>query len=160
MNTDRVLAVQFLEGGGKPLPLASNPLARALAGELLELDAERGSALLAFTPPQQFLQGAGVIQGGIVAALLDFAMAFAALAALGGADRPFATATLQVSLMKPAPPGRYLARGRIVRKGRRLMFAEAALAPAPEAARGQDGARAPDAATVATASAVMPFTDS
>ncbi len=147
MNTDRALVLQFLQGGRKTAAITSNPLAQDLGGELLELDTERGVAVLAFEPPPRCVQGAGVLQGGIVATLLDFAMAFAAHAALAAAERPFSTAALNVSLLRPAPPGRYLARGRIVRAGRNLLFADATLSLES------------DGRTVATATAVMPVAD-
>jgi len=147
VNTDRALVLEFLEGDRKPAPIASNPLARDLGGELLELDTEAGTALLAFTPPQRFSQGAGVLQGGIIATLLDFAMAFAAHAALAARERAFATANLSVSLLRPAPSGRYLARGRVLRAGRTLLFADATLAP--DSGGG----------TVATATGVLPLVD-
>ncbi len=147
MNTDRALVLQFLQDGRKPAAITSNPLAHDLGGELLELDTERGAALLSFEPPPRFVQGARALQGGIVATLLDFAMAFAAHAALAAAERTFSTATLNVSLLRPALPARYLARGHIVRAGRNLLFADATLTA--EA----------DGRTVATASAVMPLAD-
>jgi uncharacterized protein (TIGR00369 family) len=146
VNTDRALVLEFLAGARKPLPITSNPLASALGGELLELDADAGTAVLAFRPPQSFSQGAGVLQGGIVATLLDFAMAFAVHAVLATRARAFATANLSVSLLRPAHPGRYLARGRVVRAGRTLLFAEATLV-------------AQDGGIVATATAVMPLAD-
>jgi uncharacterized protein (TIGR00369 family) len=127
VNTDRALVLRFLQGGGQPLAL-DNPLGTELAGTLLELDAERGSAQLAFLPEAKFLQGAQMLQGGIIAAMLDFAMAFAAYAVLD--HQTFSTAALNVQLLRPAVPGRYLANGRIVRKGRRVVFAQAELAAA------------------------------
>jgi len=145
VNTDRTLVLEFLKGSARPLPITSNPLACALRGELIELDAERGTALLAFAPDERWAQGAGVLQGGVLATLLDFAMAFAAHARLARAEREFATATLTVNLLRPAPVGRYLARGRVVREGRKLLFADAELTAAS------------DATVVATASAVLPL---
>jgi uncharacterized protein (TIGR00369 family) len=127
VNTDRALVLEFLRDGQAPAPIASNPLAQDLGAELLALDAELGTAVLAFTPPGRFVQGAGVLQGGIIATLLDFAMAFAAHARLAREDRAFSTATLTVTLLRPAPPARYLAHGRIVRAGGKLLFAEAEL---------------------------------
>jgi uncharacterized protein (TIGR00369 family) len=144
VNADRALVLEFLQGDRKPAGITSNPLAQELGAELIELDATQGGALLAFVPSTRFVQGAQVLQGGIVAALLDFAMAFAAHARLADEERAFATATLTVSLLRAAPPGRYLARGRIVRLGRKLMFAEAELS----SESGESFARA---------SAVMPF---
>ena len=127
MNADRALVLEFLRNGGRPAAIASNPLARDLAAHILALDAELGTAVLAFAPPERFVQGAGVLQGGIVATLLDFAMAFAAHARLAREERAFSTATLNVALLRPAPPGRYLAKGTIVRAGGRLFYAEADL---------------------------------
>ncbi len=141
MNADQTLVRQFVQGGRAPIDMEGNPLAHALAGSILELDSA-GGALLAFVPPQQFVQAAHVLQGGIIAAMLDFAMVFAAHARLEG-DRAFSTATLSINLLRPAVPARYLARGRIVRNGRKLVFADAELLPS-------DGGR-----PLATATAVM-----
>ena len=143
MNTDRTLVLEFLAGARQPTPITSNPLARELGGEIIELDGERGAAVLAFSPDERAAQGAGVLQGGVLATLLDFAMAFAAHACLARTERAFATATLTVNLQRPAPPGRYLARGRVTRQGRKLLFADAELVAAA------------DDTLVATASALL-----
>lgn len=145
MNTDRDLVLELSRSGRLPAPLASNPLALELGAQVLEL-ADTGQAVLAFDPPARFAQGAGVLQGGIVAALLDFAMAFAAHAKLAADGRGFSTASLDVHFLRPAPPARYIARGRIVRAGRRLLFAQAELT-------------AQDGELIATASAVVPVTE-
>ena len=129
MNPDRALVVAFLNGARAPLAISSNPLASALHGTLLELDGAHGEARLAFEPSSQFLQGSGVIQGGISATLLDFAMAFAGHAKLvtANVEQGFATASLTVQLLRPASATRLIVHGRILRQGARLMFAEAAL---------------------------------
>jgi uncharacterized protein (TIGR00369 family) len=144
VNTDRALVLEFLRDGRRPAAITSNPLAQDLNAEILKLDAESGTALLAFTPPARYVQGAQVLQGGIVATLLDFAMAFAAHARLAQEERTFSTATFTVTLLRPAPPARYLASGRIVRAGGKLLFAEAELS-------------AESGASIARASALMPF---
>jgi uncharacterized protein (TIGR00369 family) len=155
VNTDRDLVLELLEGGRLPAALASNPLARELAGELLELDKERGAVTLAFAPPERYAQGAGVLQGGIVTAMLDFAMAFAAHVRLAADERTFATASLTVQLLRPAPPGRYVARGRIVRAGRKLLFAEADVVA--DGAGKSPSRDPPGTELIATASAVLPL---
>jgi uncharacterized protein (TIGR00369 family) len=160
MNTDRDLVLELSKSGSLPAPLASNPLALELGGEILQLGTESGHAMLAFDPPARFAQGGGVLQGGIVTALLDFAMAFAAHAKLLGEDRGFATASMSVQFLRPAPPARYIAHGRIVRAGRKLLFAEAQLvaAGAPGAAGAAASATREDASgrnLIATASAVL-----
>jgi len=169
VNSDRDLVLELLRSGRLPAPFASSPLARELEGEVLGLDAETGFAALAFNPPVRFAQGAGVLQGGIIAALLDFAMAFAAHAKLAGGERgaeakaqaaggerAFSTASLDVHFLQPARPGPYIARGRIVRAGRRLLFAEARLSRHPGAAH--DGWTTADE-LIATASAVLPVVE-
>lgn len=176
MNTDRALLLELLKSGHGPVAVTSNPLAEDLGTKLIELDTERRSALLSFEPTARYTQGAGVLQGGAIAVLLDFAMAFAAYAVPEARERSFATATLSVSLLRPAWPGRYLARGRIVRAGRRLLFAEGSLVAAEDprtsatgslpttedpraTAKGSPIAEPGSGVIVATASAVMPFTD-
>jgi uncharacterized protein (TIGR00369 family) len=144
MNPDRMLALQFLASDRKPLEIASNPLAQELGGCLLELDESAGACTLSFQAPERFAQGAGVLQGGIVAAMLDFGMAFAAFHMVT-ADRSFATASMTLNLLKSAPPGRYLVRGRVVRLGARMIFTEATL----------HKSEADD--LIATASGVMPL---
>ena len=148
MNPDRALVLQFLRGGGQPLAISSNPLASDLGGMICELDAPDGTALLAFAPPPRFLQGAQILQGGALATMLDFAMAFAAHARLESQEQPFATASLTVHFLRPAPaPARYLARGRILKSGSRLLYAEA------------DIRRESEARIIAAASAVMALAD-
>jgi len=147
VNPDRALVLEFLAGDRRALPITSNPLAHDLGGVILELEAGRGSAVLAFEPPARFTQGAGVLQGGMLAAMLDFAMAFAAHAALRD-ERAFATATLTINLHHGARPGPLLARGRITHLGRHVIFADAELT-------GRDESR-----VLASASALLPLLQS
>ena len=142
MNSDYVFLQEFLAGDRTAAPILSSPLAVLLKAELLEADAA-GKAVISFEPPDTFIQGARVLQGGTVATMLDFALAFAVLVALP-VDRTCATASLTTNFMKPAGPGKYIARGSIDRLGGQVAFATAVLQ------------RADNNETVATASAVMP----
>jgi uncharacterized protein (TIGR00369 family) len=141
-NPDQALIHRFLAGDGRPLPFDANPLARALGAELRAADPQAGRATLAFSPGPQFLQGAGMLQGGVLTAMLDFAMAYAVLAQmpLGGSC---ATVNLSVAFLRPAPQGRYLAHGEIERRGRHLAFTRAQLL------------REEDGRTVATATSTL-----
>jgi uncharacterized protein (TIGR00369 family) len=143
MNPDHILLTAFLSGNRTPVPVTSNPLAAALQTQLLEADAA-GKAVLSFDPPETFIQGAHVLQGGAVATMLDFALAFAMLAALPP-DRTFATASLTTNFLKPAAAGKYIARGSVDRLGSQVAFGSAVLQ------------RADSGQTVATATAVMPI---
>jgi uncharacterized protein (TIGR00369 family) len=124
MNLDHAHIRAFLDGGTAPMAITSNALAQMLGGQFLEADGKAGTVTLAFEPGPQFQQGAGLLQGGIVAAMLDFGMAFALMTRLAdGAN--FGTASMTVNYLKPAPAGRWIVRGRVTRLGARIAFAEA-----------------------------------
>ena len=144
MNEEHPLVRAFLDGGSRPMAMAG-PLAESLNSVVIALDPTAGSASVAFTPDERFLQGAGVIQGGIVTAMLDYAMAIAAFTRLPP-GRSFGTVSLTSHFLKPCLPGRHLARGRLERMGSRMIFAAAELE--------RDGAPG----LVATATSVMAVT--
>jgi uncharacterized protein (TIGR00369 family) len=125
MNPDQLFLKAFLAGDCRPARFAANPLAEALNAELLAADSS-GTVRLAFEPGPQFLQGAQVLQGGVVATMLDFALAFSGLVRLpeGGA---FGTVNLNINMMKPALAGRYEAAGKVVRMGKSIIFGSAEL---------------------------------
>ena len=115
-NVDQALIHRFLAAGAMPMPMDSNPFARALSCMLLHADIERGAVELEFDPDALFVQGTGVLQGGAVSGMLDFAMAFAVLARVPrGAS--CATVNMSTNFMRPAPQGRYRAIGEVERCG-------------------------------------------
>jgi uncharacterized protein (TIGR00369 family) len=126
-NRDQILLHRFRDAPGAPLPIDSSPFALALGGRIARVDVERQSVELLFEPGPQFLQGANVVQGGVVSAMIDFAMAFAGLAMLP-AVRSCATTTLTVAFQRPARPGTYVAAGTIERIGQRVIFSRGTLA--------------------------------
>ena len=128
MNPDLALALEFLKGDGQPLALTASPLQKALKGEILQIDPGLGSAVLAFEPGAEFIQGTGVIQGGIVTTMLDYALAFAALVR-APPDMSVSSASLTVNFLKPAPARRLIARGTVLRMGSRMAFVEARIGP-------------------------------
>ena len=124
-NPDTTLLKKFMANPSTPLKIDSNPLAEALDARFLAAD-EKGTVRLDFEPGDAFLQGNNAVQGGAVAAMLDFAMAFAALAALPD-DQGGATTSMTVNYLKAVKPGRYEASAGLDRKGRTLIFASAEL---------------------------------
>ncbi len=79
---------------------------------------EDGHCELGFTMRPEFTIPTGVVQGGIVAVMLDMAMA---MAAAGG----LSTASLHFEIMRPVRDKELTVKGRLIRKGRRIIFAEA-----------------------------------
>ena len=103
--------------GRAPLPAA----AVTLGWELVSVCPEDGTIEVAFTATEAFLNPAGVIQGGFLAAMLDDTLGPALVAGLSPGD--FAPTTdLHVQFLRPARPGRLLGRGRVVRRGRDVGF--------------------------------------
>lgn len=87
-----------------------------LVPKVVEL--KEGRAELHYVVRPEFTIPGGVVQGGIVAAMLDQTMAFAAKGALS-------TASLNIDIMSPVRGPKLRVKGRITRKGRRIVFAEA-----------------------------------
>jgi uncharacterized protein (TIGR00369 family) len=92
--------------GRAPLP----PAAVTLGWELVAINPEEGTIEVAFTAADAFLNPAGVVQGGFLAAMLDETMGPALVCGLEPGD--FAPTTdLHVQFLRPARPGRLVGRG-------------------------------------------------
>lgn len=92
------------------------PAAKLLGFELVSVDPQAGTIEVAFTASERFLNPAGVIQGGLLAAMLDDTLGPALVATLS--DGEWAPTTdLHVQFLSPARLGRLIGHGRVVRRG-------------------------------------------
>ncbi len=92
-----------------------------LGWELVTVDPDAGTIELEFTATDRFLNPVGVVQGGMLAAMLDDTLGPALVATLGpGQFAP--TTDLHVQFLRPALPGRLIGRGRVVRRGKQVAF--------------------------------------
>lgn len=92
-----------------------------LGFEIIDVDPDAGTIEVAFTATDRFLNPFGSVQGGFLAAMLDDTLGPALVATLAPGE--FApTADLHVQFLKPAKPGRFVGRGRIVKRGRDIAF--------------------------------------
>ena len=82
------------------------------------LTSEGGNSELRFRKRPEFTIPSGVVQGGIVAVMLDMAMAIAG-------EGKLSTASLQFEILRPVLDDELTVKGSIVRAGRRIVFAEA-----------------------------------
>lgn len=115
------------------------PAAVLLGWKLVRVDPDAETIEVSFTATAQFLNPAGDVQGGFLAAMLDDTLGPALVATLG--DRQWApTIDLQVQFLRPAKPGKLHGVGRVVRRGREVAFLAGEL-------------HGPDGAVVATATA-------
>jgi len=128
--------------GRLPPPAAG----KLLGWSLQECDPEAGTIRIEFTATEAFLNPLGTVQGGILTAMLDDTMGPAASAALGGAA--FAqTLELKTSFHRPGRVGKLYGDGRVVHKGREIIFLAGEL-------------RDPDGGLIASATAtarIVPF---
>src|ERR1035441_1808662 len=124
-NPDQQLLHAF-RTGAPPRAIDSNPLAKLLGTSLIELDRAPRTVRLGFAPTPSIMQGAGVVQGGLICSMLDFAMAFATLACLDEGDDA-ATANLNVSYLRGVRNEQLSATGAIDHLGKKLAFARAEL---------------------------------
>jgi uncharacterized protein (TIGR00369 family) len=106
-----------VQAGRVPPP----PAAVTLGWELIEVVPEQGTIEVAFDAGERFVNPAGVIQGGFLAAMLDDTLGPALVATLPEGE--FApTLDLHVQFLRPARPGRLTGRGRVVHRGREVCF--------------------------------------
>jgi uncharacterized protein (TIGR00369 family) len=106
----------ILEGRRDPPPAAV-----LLGWKLMSVDPDAGTIEVSFTATEQFLNPAGDVQGGFLAAMLDDTLGPALVATLD--DGQWApTIDLQVQFLRPAKPGELHGVGRVVRRGRDVAF--------------------------------------
>lgn len=102
-----------------------NPLFAFLGMEILEIATDRARFQLAVSP--DFIQGAGKLAGGMMALLLDEAMAHAVLGGNSG-DAVCTTVDMNVSYYRPVSQGEILVcEARVLKRGNRIVFTEAVI---------------------------------
>lgn len=107
-----------------------SPAASLLSPQLLDIDA-RGFARLQFDGKPEFCNPMGMLQGGFQAAMLDEAMAMAAIATVDF-GRFVPTLELKINFLRPAMPGVLIGEGTVVRSGRNIVFTEGRLLAADD----------------------------
>lgn len=125
-NPDWRAIRQCIETGAYGSPLAGGPVTQLLGTSIESHDAESGALTAGFSLGSQFLNDNGVVMGGIVTAALDLAMAMSVMARTAE-DAAVATTNIQMQFFRPCLPGKYVARSRLVKIGKRIAFCEAQL---------------------------------
>lgn len=99
-----------------------NPLAEQLN---LNIDyVSEKKIQLSYDVSTAFTQGRGVIQGGIVSAMLDFAAAYLGLINVED-DKAVVTTNLSVNYLRPAFPGKYFVEANLDKTGSKMVYASA-----------------------------------
>ena len=106
--------------------LPEAPITKLLGWRFLEFDASQQVIKVEMQARAEFINPAGVIHGGMLAAMLDETLSPALAATLGPGE--FApTLEIKVNFISPAMVGRVLGTGRIVSRGRSICFMEGQL---------------------------------
>jgi uncharacterized protein (TIGR00369 family) len=102
------------------------PITKLLGWKFLEFDSALQVIKVEMQARPEFVNPAGLIHGGILAAMLDETLSPALAATLGPGE--FApTVEIKVNFVSPAKVGRVFGTGRIVNKGRLICFLEGQL---------------------------------
>ena len=105
-----------------PLP----PASRLLGWTLRAVDTSAGTIEIGFEADERFINPAGTVQGGFLAAMLDDTQGPALFAMTNG--QVYApTIGFNISFIKAARPGRFVGKGRVVSVGKTIVFTEAEL---------------------------------
>ena len=102
------------------------PASLMLGWTLRAVDTDAGTIEIGFTADERFVNPAGTVQGGFLAAMLDDTQGPALFAMTDGAVYA-PTIGFNISFVKAARPGRFVGKGRVVSLGRTIAFTEAEL---------------------------------
>ncbi|MCA0904061.1 PaaI family thioesterase [Qipengyuania aquimaris] len=94
--------------------------------EFDSFDAEREEITLRFTAPDSFITPRGTVQGGLVAGFLDEAMGWAHVWATDHVEAPL-NLDITMTLIRPVMAGPLIGKGRVIKRGRRVIYLEGEL---------------------------------
>ncbi len=107
-----------------------SPSAELMGSEFVSFDPEKGELTTRFTPPASFASPRGAVQGGLIAGFLDEVMGGALLAVTEGSEHgtklPL-NLDMNLTFVSMVPLAPIIARGRVVKHGRRVAFLEGEL---------------------------------
>ena len=103
--------------------LARIPVAELIGAVPVSWDEAGQRAVIEFDAKPEFCNLMGTVQGGLLTAMLDMAMAFAVLC---GLEDGWVVPSLEIktSYVAPARPGPLFGEGHVVRLGRTIVFME------------------------------------
>jgi uncharacterized protein (TIGR00369 family) len=106
---------------------SGNPIATLLGAKPIACDPQAGRITIAFEAKPEFCNLLGTVQGGMLAAMLDLVMSFAALSTMGGPGFVVPTIDMTTNFLSPVRPGPVIGEGAVVKKGRTITFMEGRL---------------------------------
>lgn len=123
-HPERALIRRIIAENLRDHPVDTNLLAQSMHMRVIE--ACKGAVKTGFELDATFTQGNGYVQGGILSAMLDFGMVFAAFSEID-ADHTLASISLSTSFFRAARAGGFVVDASLVRAGRHVIHAQANL---------------------------------
>lgn len=123
-HPERAIVRRVIEQGLTDLLVDTNPLAIALGMRILSAD--EGRVRMGYLVGAPFTQGNGFVQGGIISAMLDFGMVFAAFSQVP-ADSSVTTVSQTTNYFRPVLAGELVVEAELEKAGRTLINARAVL---------------------------------
>lgn len=123
-HPERAIVRRVIDERLENLPVTTNPLAIALAMRIVA--ASDGNVRLAYQVDAPFTQGNGFVQGGIISAMLDFGMVFAAFSKVS-AESSVTTVSQTTNYFRPVKAGELFVEAELEKAGRTLINARAVL---------------------------------
>jgi len=105
-----------------PLP----PASALLGWTLRAVDPSAGTIEIGFTVDERFTNPGGFVQGGFLAAMLDDTQG-PALFAMTNGEVYAPTIDFNIAFIKAARPGAFVGKGRVISRGKTIVFTEAEL---------------------------------
>lgn len=119
-NPERAFLEQIISEGRLDVPLDMTHGLRELKARLVQ--GEPGKLEFSFQAPETSIQGNGVVSGGTLSTILDYAMAYAVLSKLKF-GKTCATTSMTVNMQAAAKPTSLKVIGYVDRVGRQVAFA-------------------------------------
>lgn len=123
-NIEQTETLPEVEVEKKPTRRRTIPLFQTLGIEVVE--SEAGKSRMRYLAKPEWFNGTGVVQGGIVTAVLDAAMAMAVVPGLEDGEF-FSSAEIKVTFLRGISEGEYNVEGRIIKRGSRAIFGESTI---------------------------------
>ena len=106
--------------------ILSAPHAHLMGVEFEQFDKDREEITLRFRAPDSFITPRGGVQGGLVAGFLDEVMGWAHVWATKHEEAPL-NLDINMTLLRPVMAGPLVGKGRVIRRGRKVIFLEGEL---------------------------------
>lgn len=124
-NPDRARLLEFLERC-EPMEIGTSPSLEAMCARLERYESDSSTLTMSFLPSEFFRQGAGVIQGGAMSMMLDYVMAFSAMAAVHEGSS-VVTVSMSTDFLGAATGDEMTAVASVDKAGKQVVFARSQL---------------------------------